>query len=61
MVKLKHIYFVRYGFGDYSGGGFGSYLEESKFGLEIHLGTWNEQGSEKLSNFRDIGNFVITM
>ena len=48
LVQSKHIYFLRYGFGDSLGGGSGLSLDGSKFVLETHVGTSNEQGSNKL-------------
>ena len=61
LLQSKRIYFVRYGFVDYSVGGFVLSLDDRKFGLEIHAGTWNEQGSKKSSSFREFGNFVVQM
>ena len=52
---------VRYGFGDASGGGFGSSISDNVRGLEIQIGTWNEDGSGQTSNFREFGNFVIRL
>ena len=48
-----------YGFGDFLGVDFDSFRDNSKFVLEILVGTWNEQGAENLSKFREFGNFVI--
>ena len=61
LVQSKRIYFARYGFGDSLGGGFGPYLGDSKFGLDIHVGTWNKQVSNNSSHFRSFGNLLITM
>ena len=57
LVQSKHIYLVLYGFGDSSGGGFGTSLNCSKFGLVIHVGTWNQQGSEKSQTLDNLGIF----
>lgn len=61
LVQSKNIFIVRYGFGDASGGGFGSSIMDPVNGLEIQIGTWNEKGSENSSNFREFGNFVIRL
>ena len=60
IVRSKRICVVKYGFGDASGGGFGSSLT-SKIGIEIQIGTWNERSSGSTSNFREMGNFVIRL
>ena len=60
VVRSKRILLVRYGFGDASGGGFGSSLT-SRIGIKVQIGTWNEQGSNKSSNFRELGNFVLRL
>ena len=60
VVRSKQIYLVRYEFGDASGGGFGSSIT-SPTGIRIHMGTWNERGSEKSSNFRELGNLVMRL
>jgi hypothetical protein len=61
LIQSKHIYVVRYGFGDASGGGFGSSITDNECGLEIQIGTWTEAGTEHSSNFREFGNFVIRL
>lgn len=61
VVSSNRIYIVRYGFGDASGGGFGSSMVDSVRGLEIQIGTWNEKGTDKSSNFRELGNIVIRL
>ena len=61
LIQSKRIYVVRYGFGDASGGGFGSSISDNVRGLEIQIGTWNEDGSGQTSNFREFGNFVIRL
>ena len=45
LVQSKQLNFLHYIFGDSSEIGFVLSLNGSKFGLEIHVGTWNEQGS----------------
>jgi hypothetical protein len=60
VVRSKLMYLVRYGFGDASGGGFGSSLT-SPSGIQVHMGTWNEEVSGKSSNFRELGNLVICL
>ena len=57
VVQSKKLYIVKYGFGDASGGGFGSSIQGPD-GLEVTMGTWNERGSNKSSNFRELGNLV---
>jgi hypothetical protein len=60
ITQTKRIYIARYGFGDASGGGFGSSIEfDGK--IEIMMGTWNDEGSKKSSNFRELANFVILL
>ena len=54
------LYIARYGFGDASGGGFGTTLEEEG-NIKVYAGTWNEKGSSKSSNFRELSNFVIRL
>ena len=58
--QSNKIFVVKYGFGDASGGGFGSTIQD-KSGLKIMSGTWNESGSKKSSNFRELSNFVIRL
>jgi hypothetical protein len=60
LVRSKRMYIVRYGFGDASGGGFGSSLTSAN-GIQVHMGTWNERGSKQSSNFRELGNLVIRL
>jgi hypothetical protein len=57
VVRSKRMYLVRYGFGDASGGGFGSSMTSPQ-GIQVHMGTWNEKGSKQSSNFRELGNLV---
>ena len=54
------LYIVKYGFGDASGGGFGTTLEE-KEGIKVFAGTWNERGNKKSSNFRELSNLVLRL
>ena len=60
IVQSSRIYVVKYGFGDASGGGFGSSLT-SPNGVEIHIGTWNEKSSGTSSNLREMANFVVRL
>ena len=60
IVRSKRMFVVLYGFGDASGGGFGSSFTAAD-GIDVQTGTWNEEGSDKSSNFRELGNFVIRL
>lgn len=61
ITQSKRIYVVKYGFGDASGGGFGSSLLDPDSGIDIIFGTWNESGRSQSSNFREFGNLVIRL
>jgi hypothetical protein len=58
--QSKRIYIVKYGFGDASGGGFGSSIQTDQ-DVDVMIGTWNEVGSNNSSNFRELANFVTRM
>jgi len=60
IVNSPKLYIVKYGFGDASGGGFGTTMEEDGK-IQVLAGTWNEEGSKKSSNFRELSNFVIRL
>ena len=60
IVRSKKMLVVLYGFGDASEGGFGSSFTVAD-GIDVQTGTWNEEGSDKSSNFRELGNFVIRL
>ena len=60
VINTPKLYIAKYGFGDASGGGFGTTLEEDGK-IEVLAGTWNEKGSKKSSNFRELSNFVIRL
>ena len=60
LVHTSKIYMARYGFGDASGSGFGSSIETPD-GMEVRYGTWNEKGSAKSSNFRELGNLIMAL
>ena len=60
LVQSKKVMVVKYGFGDASGGGFGSSILGPD-GLEVKLGTWNEQSHFTSSNFREMANFVMLL
>ena len=60
VINTPKLYIAKYGFGDASGGGFGTILEEDGK-IEVLAGTWNEKGSKKSSNFRELSNFVIRL
>ena len=60
LTHTKQIYIVKYAFGDASGAGFGSSIEGPE-GLNVKYGTWNYQGSEQSSNFRELANLILTL
>ena len=61
-VFSSSIYIVKYGFGDASGGGFGSSLTTvGNQMVNVYQGTWGEGMKTKSSNFKEFGNFVAKL
>ena len=56
LVESSKLKYVKYGFGDAYGGGFRGTIEGEAV-LDIETGTWNDIGSQKSSNFRELINF----
>ena len=57
LVESSKFQYIKYGFVDTSGGGFGVTIEVEAV-LDIETGTCNTLGSQKLSNFRSLSNLV---
>ena len=48
-----------YGFGDASGGGFGSSWEDGSGGIKVRFGVWNDEDNRgRSSNYRELRNLV---
>ena len=60
LVRGKALTFVLYGFGDASGGGFGSSWETAQ-GVRYRYGTWGRDEEDASSNFRELKNLVETL
>ena len=56
-VRSKLVYVARYGFGDASGGGFGSSIALSK-GLRVRHGIWGRDSNKLSSNYKELSNLV---
>ena len=57
-MRAKNCHQVIYGVGDASGDGFGdSFL--TKDGLSYHIGIWNDNVSNRFSNYREFRNFLV--
>lgn len=63
LVRGKAISEVVYGFGDASGGGFGTTWSGDRKNSQIHfrLGVWQERVKEISSNFRELTNLVESL
>jgi len=60
LVRGKQISSAIYGFGDASGGSFGSSWDTSQ-GIDYHFGTWGENMDSKSSNLQEFLNLVGTL
>ena len=60
LVQSNRLYIIQYRFADASGGGFGSSVFTPN-GLEVIHGTWNKDGKDKSSNFRELANLVLRL
>jgi len=60
LVRGRVIQSATYGFGDASGGGFGSTWDSDK-GVKYRFGTWGEEEDGSSSNFRELKNLVETL
>ena len=60
LVDSSKLQYIKYGFGDASGGRFGVTIKVRAV-LDIETGTWNALGSHKSSNFRELSNFVYKL
>jgi len=60
LVRGKALTFVLYGFGDASGGGFGSSWETAQ-GVRYRYGTWGRDEEDASSNLRELKNLVETL
>ena len=59
-VESYKLQYVKYGLGGGYGGGFG-FTIKLEVVLNIETGTWNDLGSQKLSNFRELINLFYNM
>ena len=57
ILESSNLQYVKYGFGDAFGGGFGVTIEGEAV-LDIETGNWNGLCSHKSSNFRRLSNSV---
>jgi hypothetical protein len=60
LIRGHSIQFALFGFGDASGGGFGSSWE-TKDGISYRFGTWGEDMDGESSNLRELTNLVDTL
>ena len=60
LVEYFKLQYVKYGFGDASGGGFGITIEVEAV-LDIETGTCFALGSQNSSNFRGLSNFMYKL
>ena len=62
LVRGKSIAEVVYGFGDASGGGFGTTWEEEEKGkIKFRMGVWSEGVRDNSSNFKELNNLVESL
>lgn len=57
LVRSKLVFVARYGFGDASGGGFGSSIALSK-GIRVRHGVWGRDSNKLSSNYEKLSNLV---
>ena len=60
LVRGTQVLVVQYGFGDASGGGFGSTWETTE-GIMYRCGVWGRDNCGKSSNYRELKNLVDTI